>query len=112
MDTPHPHPKLSRNRARVRKEEDHIWCSLSKNSLAHPMTFRWERVRVRAISFSVGERKLMNHFVVRSAPALFKYLKNLRRDAGLRDSPKLMYAGLCSKGITLGAARGRQRGLA
>jgi hypothetical protein len=30
-----------------------------------PRPFRWERVRVRAISSPVGERKIMNHFVVK-----------------------------------------------
>ena len=30
-----------------------------------PRPFRWERARVRAISLLVGERKLMNHFVVK-----------------------------------------------
>jgi hypothetical protein len=36
----------------------------SRNSLAQ---FRWERARVRAISFSVGERKLINHSMVNAS---------------------------------------------
>jgi hypothetical protein len=35
-----------------------------------PRPFRWERARVRAVSFSVGERKIMNHFVVNISLAL------------------------------------------
>jgi hypothetical protein len=50
-----PHPSLSRKkRARVRKE------SVEK----FPRPFRWERVRVRAILSSGGERNIMNYFVV------------------------------------------------
>jgi hypothetical protein len=29
-----------------------------------PRPFRWERAKVRAISYSAGERKIMNRFVV------------------------------------------------
>ena len=61
--TQDPHP--SRKRARV-----HIGYTSEKKS---PRPFRWERARacpgrdpgVRAISLLVGERKLMNHFVVK-----------------------------------------------
>jgi hypothetical protein len=48
---PSPFP-LPQKRARVRKKE------------TNPRPFRWERARVRAISSSAGERKLMNHFLV------------------------------------------------
>jgi len=47
-----------------------------------PRPFRWERARVRAVSFGVSKRKLTNRFAVK--PAYFKKLC-LRRKA--RTSP-------------------------
>ena len=44
-----------------------------------PRPFRWERVRVRAVSFSVRERKLMNHFVVKIHDRNTGDPKNLRK---------------------------------
>ena len=44
-----------------------------------PRPFRWERVRVRAISLSGGERKLMNHFVVKNCPTLPASVERSRR---------------------------------
>jgi hypothetical protein len=51
---PSPSP-LPQKRARVRQ---------NSSERKRPRPVRWEMVRVRAISFSVGERKLMNHFLV------------------------------------------------
>src|SRR6185369_775113 len=66
--TQSPHPSLSRKAARVNKRSEGHSCS-SHRILPRP--FPWERVGVRAISLSVGDRKIMNHFVV-SHPFLFR----------------------------------------
>src|SRR5262249_6353576 len=69
---------LGLKRARVR-----IYSLIEK----FPRPFRWERVRVRAISLSVGERDLMNHFVSNSCQ--IARLSIVTRSAGMKRNVRL-----------------------